>query len=61
MSAIASDAAMNIETCLYFHDENEFFFRWKSTRRDATSGGAGDCDVIESATAAIETACGSWA
>ena len=44
---MASDAAMKIETCLYFHAENEFFFRWKSTRREATSGGAGDCDVID--------------
>ena len=48
-------------TCRYFHFENEFVLRWKSTRRDATSGGTGCAVDIDSASAAIETACGSCA
>ena len=41
--------------------ENEFVLRWKSTRREATSGGTGCAVDIDSASAAVETACGSCA
>ena len=61
MRAIASDAVMNVRTWRYFHCENEFFLRWKSTRRDATSGGTGCAVDIDRASAAVETACGSCA
>ena len=56
IAAIAFDAAMNIDTCRYFHCENEWRFRWKSTRREATSGGAGWSDDIERPSAAIDDA-----
>jgi hypothetical protein len=58
---IASDAQMKQSTCRYFQRESELPRRWKSTRRDATSGGLASCVLIESASAAIATACGSCA
>ena len=60
---IASDAAMKQSTCRYFQRENELPFRWKSTRRDATSAGAGRAPTApsDSASAAMATPCGSCA
>ena len=62
---IASDAAMKQSTWRYFQRENELPFRWKSTRRAATSAGIGAplaaADPIDSASAAIATPCGSCA
>ena len=58
---MASLLAMKQSTCAYFQRENEFFAIGDSMRRDATSGGFGVGDEIDSAVAAIATACGSWA
>ena len=55
------DAAMKPSTCRYFHCENAFACRWKSTRREATIFGRGFGAPNDNASAAIETACGSCA
>ncbi len=58
---IASELAMKQSTWPYFQRENELWAMRNSTRREATSGGLGVGDEIESAVAAIATACGSCA
>ena len=58
---MAREAAMNRSTCRYFHRENEWPCRWKSTRRDATIFGRGSGALNDSARPAIATAWGSWA
>ena len=40
---IASDAQMKQSTWRYFHRDSELPRRWKSTRREATSGGLASC------------------
>ena len=58
---MAPDAAMNCVTWRYFQRENELPLRWKSTRLDATRGGAGVTAPNDKAVADIATACGSCA
>ena len=61
MRRIASDAQMKQSTCRYFHRDIAPLRKWKSTRREATSGGLASCVLIDSARPAIATPCGSWA
>jgi len=56
-----ADAAMKQSTCRYFQRDKEPPFRWKSTRRDAMNSGGGDREPNDSASAATDTAWGSWA
>ena len=58
---IASDAQMKQSTWRYFQRDIAPLRRWKSTRREATSGGLASCVLIDSASPAIATPCGSWA
>ncbi len=58
---IVSDAQMKQSTCRYFQRERALPRRWKSTRRDATSGGLTGPVLIDKASAAIATPCGSCA
>ena len=52
---------MKQSTCRYFQRDSALLRRWKSTRRDAISRGLIGCVLIDSASAAIATPCGSWA
>ncbi len=54
-SRTASLIAMKQATRAYFHFENELCAIRNSMRRDATSGGSGDGDAIDSAVAAMAT------
>ncbi len=59
---MTSEAAMNTSTWPYFHFENAWRFRWKSTRREATTSGWRGAPVrICRAMAASDTAIGSCA
>ena len=60
-SPIARLLAMKQSTCAYFQRENDECFDAELDRREATSGGFGVGAAIESAVAAIATACGSCA
>ena len=62
MPAMTRDAAMKTSTWRYFHFENAWRFRWKSTRRAATTSGLrGRPFFICSAIAASATPIGSCA